>query len=459
MRGASQRLAPREGELDEFPVAAEGAAEEFGGFGVVEDFLFDGVPFDGAVEHQGDEGEVARDGAAVSGFDGGDGGLAGFDAVEEIAMVAGGFVEAGFDDVIAEFGEGGGFDDFVAFAFFDHLLKLGDGAVVGAAVDVEPAFFADPFGAGLDVGVAASDDHGDVTGVRGFGAVFGGGVPDVGAGWHVDLDGADFGGAAAVHVEAPVGDVAVVADPVEELAAADVVVPAPVFVDASFDVGLHLGGADPHFVVEVGGGFGDLSFVAGFGEVVVAGGEADFDAGDFAEEAVADDFGADAEVVFAALPGTGLPDALVFLDGGDDGLLFGDGAGEGFFAVDVFAIFGGFDGDDAVPVVGDGEHDGVDVFGGHHFAIVVVGAAVGVFVVAVDGLEGGLEVLFVDVTGGDDLAVGFGEEFVGVAGAHHAPADDAHGDAIGGGVLAEDGGGDNGGEADGGGGASEELAA
>jgi hypothetical protein len=25
--------------LDEFPVAAEGAAEEFGGFGVVEDFL------------------------------------------------------------------------------------------------------------------------------------------------------------------------------------------------------------------------------------------------------------------------------------------------------------------------------------------------------------------------------------------------------------------------------------
>ena len=140
-------------------------------------------------------------------------------------------------------------------------------------------------------------------------------------------------------------------------------------------------------------------------------------------------------------------------------MLFGDGAGERFFAVDVFAIFGGFDGDDAVPVVGDGEHDGVDVFGGHHFAIVVVGAAVGVFVVAVDGFEGGLEVLFVDVTGGDDLAVGFGEEFVGVAGSHHAPADDAHGDAIGGGVLAEDGGGDDGGKADGGGGASEELAA
>ena len=73
--------------LDEFPVAAEWAAEEFGGFGVVEDFLFHWVPFDGAVEHQGDEGEVAGDGAAVSGFDGGDGGLAGFDAVEEVGRV------------------------------------------------------------------------------------------------------------------------------------------------------------------------------------------------------------------------------------------------------------------------------------------------------------------------------------------------------------------------------------
>ena len=53
------------------------------------------------------------------------------------------------------------------------------------------------------------------------------------------------------------GDVAVVADPVNKLAAAGVVVPAPVLIDAGFDVGLHLGGADPGVVVEIGRGLGD----------------------------------------------------------------------------------------------------------------------------------------------------------------------------------------------------------
>ena len=47
-------------------------------------------------------------------------------------------------------------------------------------------------------------------------------------------------GPAVVEVQAPVGDVAVVADPVEQLAAADVVVPAPVHVHAALDVRLHL---------------------------------------------------------------------------------------------------------------------------------------------------------------------------------------------------------------------------
>lgn len=417
--------------LDKFPVATEGAAEQCGGFGVVEDFLFHRVPFDGAIEHEGDEGEVAGNGAGVSGFHGGDGGLAGLNAVEEIAVVASGFVEAGLDDIIAKFGEGGGFDHLIAHAFFDGAFQLGDGTVEGAAaIHMQPAFFTDPFGAGLNVRVTTGDDHGDVTGVEALSAVFGGGVPDVSARRHVHLDGFDFVRAGAVHVHAPVSDVAVVADPVEELAAADVVVPAPVFVNACLNVRLHGGGANPHFVIEMCWRFGDLGFVARFCKVIVACGQADFDTGEFAKQAVAHDFGADAEIVLAALPGTGLPDALIFLHGSDDGLLLGDGAGEGFLAVDVFALLCGFNGDDAVPVVREGEHDGVDVLAGHQLPVVVVGLAVGVLVIAVDGAGGGGEVLFVDVTGGDDLAVAFGEELAGIAGAHHAPADDAHGDAV-----------------------------
>ena len=70
----------------------------------------------------------------------------------------------------------------------------------------------------------------------------------------------------------------------------------------------------------------------------MAAGQADFDAGDFADEAVADDLGGFAERRLRALPGTGLPDALVLLDGFDDGLLLGNGAGERLLAVDVLLV-------------------------------------------------------------------------------------------------------------------------
>ena len=105
----------------------------------------------------------------------------------------------------------------------------------------------------------------------------------------------------------------------------------------------------------------------------MAGGQADFDAGDFADEAVADDLGGFAERPLGTLPGAGLPDALVLLDGFDDGLLLGNGAGERFLAVDVLLVLGGFGGDQGVPIVRHGEHDGVNVLAGHHFAVIVVG--------------------------------------------------------------------------------------
>ena len=48
----------------------------------------------------------------------------------------------------------------------------------------------------------------------------------------------------------------------------------------------------------------------------------------------------------------------------------------------------------------------------------------------VDGVDGGLQVVLLDVAGGDDLAIVKAEEGFGVGGAHHAPADDADGDAL-----------------------------
>ncbi len=125
-----------------------------------------------------------------------------------------------------------------------------------------------------------------------------------------------------------------------------------------------------------------------------------------------------------------MPDDVVLLDGADDGLLFGDGAGQGLFAVDVLFPRGGRGGKNGMPVVGYGDHDGVDIVAGHQLAIVVIGFAVGVAVFAVDCIDGGLKVVFVDVACGDDLAIWQLQKCLGVRGAHHAPADNAYSDAV-----------------------------
>ena len=89
----------------------------------------------------------------------------------------------------------------------------------------------------------------------------------------------------------------------------------------------------------------------------------------------------------------------------DYGLLFGDGASEWFFSVDVFLARGGFSGDDRVPVIGNGDHDGVYVVACEHLAIVMERGAVLVAVVRVDGIDRLLQVILFDVARGHDLAV------------------------------------------------------
>ena len=105
------------------------------------------------------------------------------------------------------------------------------------------------------------------------------------------------------------------------------------------------------------------------------------------------------------MPRAGLPNDLVFLNGFYDGLLFGDGFCEGFFTLDGLFVAGSIDGDECVPVIRDGNHDGVDVGSRQHFAIVVIGFAILVLIVIVDGIDRFLEVVFVDVARGHDLAI------------------------------------------------------
>jgi hypothetical protein len=106
-------------------------------------------------------------------------------------------------------------------------------------------------------------------------------------------------------------------------------------------------------------------------------------------------------------------------------LLFRNGPGERLFSVNVFLVVGRFRGHQGVPMIRNGQHDRVDVGSGHHFAVIVVRFAILVLVMAVDPVESGLQMVFVQVAGGDDVAILELEKFAGVAGTLHAPTDDS----------------------------------
>lgn len=211
--------------------------------------------------------------------------------------------------------------------------------------------------------------------------------------------------------------------------------------------------------------------------VAVITGEADADLFEFAEAAIADEFGGHAEVNVTALLGAGLPDDIGLANGVTHEAALGDGEGEGFFAVDVFACPGGCDCLKRMPMIGGGDLDGVDVRAGEEVAEVFVGGAGAALVIGVDHAAHGLatkgavladNALVVaggfgfDIAHGNDLdAFVIEEVFDDVVGAT-AAADESEGGAIGRGRFAIETEGtawDDAGEAHEGGSAGKEAAA
>src|ERR1019366_1944833 len=112
------------------------------------------------------------------------------------------------------------------------------GCLKPPAVNPDPAVRSDPFGAAANIGMAARDRHGYVSRVFQFDAIFRAGVPHRVHRWKLALA-LDLEGAGVIEIATPVGDVAMVPDPVEQLAPARVVVPAPVPVNPAPDVWHH----------------------------------------------------------------------------------------------------------------------------------------------------------------------------------------------------------------------------
>ena len=111
-------------------------------------------------------------------------------------------------------------------------------------------------------------------------------------------------------------------------------------------------------------------------------------------------------------------------------MLFSDGVRQGLFAVDVFFAPGGLGGDDLMPVVGHGDHDGVNIVASQQLAVIVIALAVLVAVCVIDLLDGSLQMIGIDIARGDYLAVRQCQEGFRIAGPLPAHADHAQIDAV-----------------------------
>ena len=93
---------------------------------------------------------------------------------------------------------------------------------------------------------------------------------------------------------------------------------------------------------------------------------------EFADAPGAHHFAGEAEFAAGALLAADLKNAGVAVDGVDQVFGFADGEGERLFAVDILAGGAGGGGEQAVPVIGRGDEDGVDFLAVQEVVIVVI---------------------------------------------------------------------------------------
>ena len=261
--------------------------------------------------------------------------------------------------------------------------------------------------------------------------------------------GDELHGAGVIHAQRPLNDVKVMGAPVAVFARAVLEEAAPaatvVTEDAFLVVGPPRGGAEPAIIVEVGRD--GLGGQRGGGRKLA---EAGADAGDIADEAVADELGGSAKRDVGALLHTGLENPAVLAGGVDEHPALTQRERDGFFDVDVLAGEHRGAGHGGVPVIGGGDEDDVDIVTGDEFlelgvdihalisALVLVGG-VGFFdaVADFDGLAAP------DIGHGEDAAVVTAEQRADVSVADEAVAHEADGEAVTGRVFTEERGREN----------------
>src|SRR6266446_4120848 len=150
-----------------------------------------------------------------------------------------------------------------------------------------------------------------------------------------------------------------------------------------------------------------------------------------ANQPVADDFSGLSEGPLRTLPGTRLPNSFIHLHRFHDGLLLSDGASQGLLAVDVLLVSCCFSSYERMPGIRHCQHHSIDVCARNHLAEIMIRFAVLITVMAVNFVESRMEIVLVDVTSGDYLAILFTEKCLRVARPLHAPPNNSKGNSLG----------------------------
>ena len=134
-----------------------------------------------------------------------------------------------------------------------------------------------------------------------------------------------------------------------------------------------------------------------------------------------------------AVLSAGLKDSAPAAHGLDDAPALVNVERNGLFAIDIFARFDGIDAHEGMPVIGRGDHDGVDVIARQQFPVIIVsGASLAPPVAAVNGVHLPLALLAarpIDVANREKLHRRVVHEPAQMPAAHRAPADQPHLDA------------------------------
>jgi hypothetical protein len=107
-----------------------------------------------------------------------------------------------------------------------------------------------------------------------------------------------------------------------------------------------------------------------------------------------------------------------------------DVAHQRLFRVDVLFAAGGLGSDNLMPVIGNGNHHGIDLWAGQQLVVVVVALAVFGPISVVDHLDGGLQVIPINIAGGHYLTIFKRQKGLRIAGTLPAHTDDTDVDAV-----------------------------